>query len=241
VTGTAGVPAVPAAPPGWHVTVRSGSAAELHALDPPPAPVRQVWVLEPTRPALVLGSTQPDDVADHEALAARGIELAHRRSGGGVVLVGPGLGLWVDVLVPRGDPLWDDDVTASFSWLGRAWREALAELGFAAEVHEGRPEGGPYHRLVCIAGVGAGEVVLDGRKVVGLSQRRTRWGARFQAIVYTAGVDVRAVADLVAPWGGPADGGREALAGWLGERAAALPVASLDLLRAFLAALPPAG
>lgn len=37
---------------------------------------------------------------------------------------------------------------------------------------------------MCFAGVGAGEVLLDGRKVVGISQRRARDGARFQCVVF---------------------------------------------------------
>ena len=37
---------------------------------------------------------------------------------------------------------------------------------------------------VCFAGIGGGEVIRDGRKVVGISQRRTRAGARFQCALY---------------------------------------------------------
>ena len=39
--------------------------------------------------------------------------------------------------------------------------------------------------LVCFAGIGAGEIVVDGRKLVGISQRRTRAGARFQCAVHS--------------------------------------------------------
>jgi hypothetical protein len=38
----------------------------------------------------------------------------------------------------------------------------------------------PWSARVCFAGLGPGEVVLKGRKVVGMSQRRTRHGALFQ-------------------------------------------------------------
>ena len=37
--------------------------------------------------------------------------------------------------------------------------------------------------VVCFAGTGPGEVLVAGRKVVGISQRRTRAGARFQCSV----------------------------------------------------------
>jgi hypothetical protein len=42
----------------------------------------------------------------------------------------------------------------------------------------------PWSRRVCFAGLGAGEVVVGPRKLVGISQRRTRDGARFQCVVH---------------------------------------------------------
>jgi hypothetical protein len=41
----------------------------------------------------------------------------------------------------------------------------------------------PWSELVCFAGTAPGEVLLDGVKLVGLSQRRTRRGARFQCAI----------------------------------------------------------
>jgi hypothetical protein len=56
-----------------------------------------------------------------------------------------------------------------------------------SEVHEGALACGPLGRLVCFATVGAGEVTTpDRRKLVGISQRRTRAAARFQCAAYTA-------------------------------------------------------
>jgi lipoate-protein ligase A len=177
---------------GWEVRRLTGSAAELHAEPLPQPPGRAVWVLEATAPALVVGSTQSEDVVDGEAAAAAGIELARRRSGGGVVLVVPGETAWVDVIVPADDPLWDDDVGRAAHWVGRSWQAALAELGTApTDVHDGPLACGPLGRLVCFGTVGAGEVTVPGgegdggvRKVVGISQRRTRAAARFQCAAY---------------------------------------------------------
>ena len=44
--------------------------------------------------------------------------------------------------------------------------------------------GGRWSPLVCFAGVGPGEVLLGRRKLVGISQRRTRNGSRFQCMVH---------------------------------------------------------
>ena len=176
-------------PSGWELRRLTGRAADLHAEPLPEAPGRAVWVLDATAPALVLGSTQSEELVDGEAAAAAGTDVARRRSGGGAVLVLPGEMAWVDVILPAGDPLWDDDIARAAHWLGRAWQSALAELGVGStEVHEGALACGPLGRLVCFAAVGPGEVTVAGgdgpRKVVGVSQRRTRVAARFQCAAY---------------------------------------------------------
>ncbi|MGH9230544.1 MAG: lipoyl protein ligase domain-containing protein [Acidimicrobiales bacterium] len=174
---------------GWELRRLTGAAADLHAEPLPNSPARAVWVMQATAPALVLGSTQPEGLVDGAAAAAAGIDVARRRSGGGAVLVVPGEMAWVDVILPAGDPLWDDDIGRAARWLGRAWQSALAELGVTStEVHEAPLACGPLGRLVCFATVGAGEVTAPGgdgdRKLVGISQRRTRAAARFQCAAY---------------------------------------------------------
>lgn len=168
----------------WAVEWRAGTAGELHARDLDPGEGRRVEVLEPTGPALVLGSTQPESAADPTAIAATGVELVRRRSGGGAVLLLPGRSTWIDVTISRDDELWSDDVARAFHWLGHAWARAAGLLGVAATVHTGPPQENPWSRRVCFAGVGAGEVLAGGRKLVGISQRRTREGARFQCILH---------------------------------------------------------
>jgi lipoate-protein ligase A len=172
-----------------------GDAQELHAEPMPEAPRRAAWVLEATGPALVLGSTQGSELVDLDAARKLGVTVAKRRSGGGVVLVEPGNMVWVDVVVPAGDPLWDHDVGRAARWLGRAWQATLADLGIGAtDVHDGPLACGPLGRLVCFGTVGAGEVTIIGkpggtaavRKVVGIGQRRTRAAARFQCAAYTS-------------------------------------------------------
>ncbi len=155
---------------------------------------RRIEVLVPTVAAIVLGSTQPAAEVDDE-----GLEVVRRRSGGGAVLVAPDDPLWVDVDLPAGDPLWDDDVGRSFVWLGEAWAAVLADLGLDAEVHRGGFEPGPWGRTICFAGRGPGEAFVDGAKVVGLAQRRTRAGARFQCAVPSRWDPDPLVDALVAP------------------------------------------
>lgn len=169
---------------GWVVEHHRGSAAELHALQVPEDGHPRVWVLEATGSAVVLGSTQRDDVVDAGTARAAGVAVVRRRSGGGAVWVGPGDPHWVDVIVPRRHVLWTDDVGRAFLPIGRAWQEALASLGIrGTHLHEDRLACGPLGGTVCFAGRGPGEVLLGEAKVVGISQRRTRAGARFQCAV----------------------------------------------------------
>jgi lipoate-protein ligase A len=114
-------------------------------------------------------------------------------------------------------------VDRAFDWLGQAWVEALEQLGIAgtAAHRQGYVACTRWSSLVCFGGVGAGEVVSsDGRKVVGLSQRRTRQGAWFHGacVLHWDPVPLLGLLDLE-----PAE--REAAA--LGLRAAVVGVGDL--------------
>ena len=145
-----------------------------------PVGERTVVVFDVTRPTLVLGSSQRDDAVDWERVRERDVEVVRRRSGGSAVLVEPGTAVWVDVTIPAGDPLWHHDVGRAFHWLGRVWVEALAAGGVEARWYDGAMQRSPWSARVCFAGLGPGEVTVGGRKVVGLSQRRTRESVLFQ-------------------------------------------------------------
>ncbi len=136
-------------------------------------------------PTLVLGSTQPAALVDATAVGAHPVEVARRRGGGGAVYLSPGEQLWLDVWIPRDDPLWVTDVSTAAEWVGAWWAAALAGLGLRGlEVHQGRALPGDWGDLVCFAGRGPGEVFHAGRKVVGLSQWRAREGALFSSCAY---------------------------------------------------------
>ena len=162
----------------WEVEQLAGSAGELHARPLPQPPRRLVSLIEVDSLAIVLGSSQRAT-----GLSAPGdVEVARRRGGGGAVWLEPGVSWWVDVFVPRADPLHDDDVGRAFWWLGDVFAATLKALGIVgATVHRGPlVAGGP----LCFDGVGPGEISVDGLKVVGMTQRRTRAGSRFGCVVY---------------------------------------------------------
>ncbi|MGH9080421.1 MAG: lipoyl protein ligase domain-containing protein [Acidimicrobiales bacterium] len=171
--------------PGWTVDERRGDAATLHAVWPAveASPERRaVAICRVSGPAVVLGSTQPGGVVDPIRAARSGVAVARRRSGGGAVLVTPEEPAWFDLWLPATDPLWCADVARAFDWVGDTWVAALQLLGLSGlEAHRsGLLSCTSWSAEVCFGGVGRGEVVTgDGRKVVGLAQRRTRAGAWF--------------------------------------------------------------
>ena len=165
----------------WRFQEVQAGVGEFHVMEHPGG--REVWLHcwgNEERGALVLGSSQPEELVDAEVLRSRGLELVKRQSGGGAVLVVPSSVVWIDVFIPRDDPLWEDDVGKSALWLGEAWQATLLEFGIVAEVHQGPYQPGKWGELICFAGRASGEVFVDGKKSVGISQRRTRQGARFQ-------------------------------------------------------------
>jgi lipoate---protein ligase len=195
------------------IEIVRGTAAQLHAREFAGMPSFGASWNVVTAPALVLGSAQPIDTIDQAVASAKGIEVVRRRSGGGSVLMLPGEMCWLDVVVPRGDPRWSDDVGRAMWWLGDVWVAALAACGIGGSVHHGGLEGGDLARVVCFAGRGAGEViarhvvagrVVAGRsgptataKLVGISQRRTREAARLQSSLHLVWRP-QLVADLIA-------------------------------------------
>ncbi|HXB38179.1 MAG TPA: hypothetical protein VNU75_10760 [Acidimicrobiales bacterium] len=151
---------------------------------------RVAVVREVAHPTLVLGSTQPADLVSPAALRDRSVELVRRRGGGGAVYLEPGSHLWIDAWIPRDDVLWAHDVSVAAEWVGQWWVEALVGVGVGIggqgvlSVQTGRSVPGPLGDLVCFAGRGPGEVFVDDRKIVGVSQWRSREGALFSSCAY---------------------------------------------------------
>jgi lipoate---protein ligase len=171
----------------WVIERYELPVVELHGLGVPENPPRTIRWCVPTNGALVLGSAQPESDADLEALQREGLDLVRRKSGGGAVLVEPGDLAWVDVILPRHDPLWLDDVGRAFHWLGGVWKQALEVAGLTnVTMHHGPMVNSEWSRKICFAGLGPGECLVDGRKVLGISQKRTREAAWFQCSVFFA-------------------------------------------------------
>jgi lipoate-protein ligase A len=183
-----------------NAVARSGTVRELHELDllAVAADAPRVWWLRPDDAAIVLGSRQHEDLVDLDECDRLGLGVVRRRSGGGAVLVVPGQLIWIDIVAPPG--VAPDDVRGSMIWAGELWQAALSRFvgDDRLTVHRGPMRHTSWSELVCFAGLGPGELLLDGRKLVGLSQRRTRNGIRIQGSLYRAAPTID-VARLLRP------------------------------------------
>lgn len=133
-------------------------------------------------PAITCGRAQMKTV-DMAAVAASGLELVARGSGGGPVLWDDDL-IAIDVILPEGDPRLPTDIVAAYRWVGEAVASALTALGItgarAVPPDEARAWPTGVASGLCFGGLSPWEVVVGDRKVLGLAQVRKQAGAILQ-------------------------------------------------------------
>ena len=144
--------------------------------------VATVYVARVDAATLVLGGHQSPLVLDPTKVLSTPVR--RRRGGGGLVLLRPD-DLWIDWWIPTGDARWSHDVRVSSLLVGAWWASALeARSATSVRLHDGALEGRQAHQMVCFAGRGPGEVFVDGRKAVGLTQWRVREGVFVSTVLH---------------------------------------------------------
>jgi len=152
---------------------------------PVTAPQWRVWTYE--QPAIVLGCSQR---AHFERLQATPggppMEVLLRDSGGGAVLTGPWM-LGLSLALPNGHPWLGQGLLESYRHLGQLFAELLATQGVPARALPPAElpaqqaalitRGLPVLDWACFGNLSPWEVVdAQGRKLVGLAQRRRQTG-----------------------------------------------------------------
>jgi len=179
----------------WRIRRTTGSAEGFHNRRPNDDTDPEIWIHTVDRPTLVLGSAQSDSILQTLTSGVHDVAVCRRRSGGGVVYIDPINDCWIDVVLPAGSKLHHPDIARSFRWVGQVWAATLQTSLIHPVTNTASPSAPTVpvaiaessgrsvaSRLVCFAGTGHGEVSVDGNKVVGLSQRRTKTWSRVQTI-----------------------------------------------------------
>jgi lipoate-protein ligase A len=132
-------------------------------------------IVRPSEPTVVLGGSQSLNVIGEEHRSD--FALRRRRGGGGLVMLQPD-DVWIDWWIPTTDARWSSDVRVASRRVGEWWCNVLSpRIDREVLVHEGSLTGSASWRVACFAGRGPGEIFVDDRKVVGVSQWRVREGA----------------------------------------------------------------
>jgi lipoate-protein ligase A len=155
--------------PGAHNMARDVAILEAVAARESPATLR-LYGWEP--PCLTLGKHQGTDVVDLEFCRAEGIEVARRPTGGRALL--HHLELTYAVIAPVGSGPLPSRLQEAYRLICAGLVDACRELGIDAELTGGEvnlrlPD--PTSAVPCFEAPAEGEVVVDGRKLVGSAMR----------------------------------------------------------------------
>lgn len=149
----------------WNMSVDEALLLEART----DSPVLRLYGWE--RPSLSLGYRQ-DPEPWLERARALGIDVVRRASGGGAVLHGGDL--TYAIVAPRGVAGVPADARGSGAWIRDWLLEALRRAGLAAVASSGVERAA--HAEVCFSASTGTEIDLEGLKLVGSAQRRTRFG-----------------------------------------------------------------
>jgi lipoate-protein ligase A len=91
--------------------------------------------------------------------------------------------VWVELWLPAAQRGGQHDVRALAYQVGEWWAAALRTLGVETTMHRGGVQDAAEGAVACFAGVGPGELCVDGDKLLGLSQWRARQGTLVSSVV----------------------------------------------------------
>lgn len=151
----------------WHEALLQAPVSE---------PQLRLWTYR--APGVVFGCSQAALLNQARSRPA-GCELVQRSSGGGAVLTGPWM-LSTSILLPPDHRLLAGGTVTSYRWLGVLIAGLLRDMGVAAHALSPADVRGstadPSLGWACFGGLSPWEVVVGGRKIVGLAQLRRRHG-----------------------------------------------------------------
>ncbi|MCH9612961.1 MAG: Octanoyltransferase LipM [Chlamydiia bacterium] len=136
------------------------------------------------KPTVTYGCfVNPSDYLKLDQLEKRGIELAKRPSGGGIIFH-----LWdvaFSVVLPSDHPLYTEETLKNYEGINRAVKEAVERTAdfIAPNLLEGDPSGRFETERFCMAKPTIYDVMLNGAKIAGAAQRKKKNGLLHQGTI----------------------------------------------------------
>ncbi len=149
---------------------------------------------------------KPEELLNLEEAEKRGIDLARRPTGGGVVFH-----MWdlaFSVLVPAKSPLFSTNTLDNYNLVNRVVKDVVQK--FIGEEMSLTPDDAPFQDLTCthfcMARPTKYDVMLQGKKIAGAAQRKTKDGFLHQGTIALMRPDEELLAALL-----PSSAVREAM------------------------------
>ncbi len=105
---------------------------------------------------------------------SRGYSVVRRDNGGGAVWLEPQAQIWIGLFSPSSPGFLGQDYRLELIHLGEAAKDALKGVGLDDLEVVSKPDDSQAGKFVCFAGTSYGEITTCGRKIMGVSLRRTR-------------------------------------------------------------------
>ncbi len=133
------------------------------------------------QPAFSFGYFQQiSEEVDVAACAAHGLELVRRMTGGGTVI--HGWDVTYTIVVPHGSGKFPKDVSAAYCAISDCLINGLQRLNIDVAPQIEKPTGGNAPNI-CLTHPVQYDILLNGRKIAGVSQRRNQTGVMYQGYI----------------------------------------------------------
>ena len=135
-----------------------------------------------SQPAFTFGYFQKISTEiDVERCDTHGVALVRRMTGGGTVV--HGWDVTYSIIVPHGSGAIPSEISASYCWIANRLLSGFHQIDVPATLQSSIARASEVGPNTCLANPAEHDVMLDGRKIAGLSQRRNRIGGVYQGYI----------------------------------------------------------
>ena len=118
---------------------------------------------------------------DEKKCEAHGVELVRRMTGGGIVV--HGWDVTYTIIVPHGNGMIPSDISASYCWIANRLIYGFRKINVPVKLQGSKSKTLEVGPNTCLANPAEHDLMLNGKKIAGVSQRRNRIGGVYQGYI----------------------------------------------------------